>query len=175
MVILQFIICIVLGAYGLYTIYHSIQLIKEHKTDVEKFKTLYPECTVYKTGMNMAIFLLALAIFGFVMAFSAFKFANDIKEIVIFQITYLGVGVVFAGLAVESYLKQIIYMSDTNFYCVGTTYKFRNIQKIEDAGSIFKKKDFYFQNGEYLRIPEKLGKHVEAAYKNWKINRKKVK
>ena len=174
MVILQFIICIVLVAYGIYTIYHSIQLIRGHKADVEKFKTLYPDCKVYKTGMNMAIFLVALGIFGFIMAFTAVKYARDMKEVLIFQVTYLGVGVVFIGLAIESYLKQVIYMSETNFYCVGTTYKFRNIQKIENAGSIFKKKDIYFQNGEYLRIPEKLGKHVEEAHKNWKINRKKA-
>ena len=175
MQLLQWIISAVLIAYGVYTLIHSYKLIKEHKIDVANFKKLYPNCTVYKTGGKMAIFLVALAIFGVAMAFSAFSFSDNMKEIIIFQITYLGVGAVFLGLAVEVYLKQIIYMSDTNFYCVGVTYKFRNILKIENAGSFFKKKDIYFQNGEYLRIPEKLGKHVEEGHKNWKINKKKVK
>ena len=173
MKILQVIISAGLIAYGVYSIIHSFKLIKEHKQNTSNFMTLHPEAKVYKKGGGQSIFLIVLGIFGLFMAISASSFSQNIQERIVFQVTYLGVGVVFLGLAVEVYLKQIIYIGDNNFYCAGNTYKYRNMIKIENAGTFFKKKDIYFQNGEYLRLPAKLGVFVEEAQKQWKIHKKK--
>ena len=173
MQILQWIISAGLIAYGVYSITHSIKLVKEHKQNVSNFMTLHPEAKAYKKGGGQSIFLIVLGIFGVFMAISASTFSQSVQERILFQITYLGVGIVFLGLSVEVYLKQMIYIGDNNFYCAGNTYKYRNIIKIENAGSIFKKKDIYLQNGEYLRLPAKLGIFVEEGHKQWKINKKK--
>ena len=173
MEIFQWIISAGLIAYGVYTIIHSIKLFKADKQDSETFMRLHPEAVVYKKGGGQSLFLIILGVFGIFMAFSASAFAKDLQETLLFQITYLGVGVVFLGLSVEVYLKQILYVGDNNFHCAGNTYKFKSIVKIENAGSIFKKKDIYLQNGEYLRLPAKLGIFVEEGHKQWRIQKKK--
>ena len=173
MKIFQWIVTILLILYATYSLYSTLKLAREDKRDTQKFMEAHPEAKLYKKSSKQSVIMLLLACFGFAMALSVKYFDIDAKQAVIVQLTYISVGIIFVCLAEEVRLKRKIYVGETNFYCIGNTYKYRNIRNIEKVDGFFKKKNINMSTGESLSLPLALADSIEEAYKNWKITKKK--
>ena len=173
MKIFQWVVALILVAYAAYSVYHIFKITKEDRENSAQFLKLHPDAKLFTKGTMQSILLIMLSVVGFVTAFAVKDFGNDAQQTLFVQVTYFSVGIVFACLASEVRLKRKVYVGETNFYCVGNTYKYRNVKKIENVSGIFKKKEILMHDGEVLSLPVPLGQEIETALKDWKINKKR--
>ena len=173
MKIFQWVVALILVAYAAYSVYHIFKLTKEDRENAQRFLTLHPEAKLYTKGTMQSTILMLLSVVGFVMAFAVKDFGNDLQQTLFVQVTYFSVGIVFVCLSMEVKLKRKVYVGETNFYCIGNIYKYRNVKKFENVSGVFKKKEIYMHDGEVLSLPVPLGQEIETAFKDWKINKKR--
>ena len=172
MKILQIVIAVLLSAYVVYSVYHSIQIIIDFNKVSKHFVKTHPDAKEYSKGFWQSLGFTLLGSVGFVMATQANNFGLDAQSLLVIRVTYIGMGIIFIGFAIETSLKRTIFVGKSNFFCGNEIYKYKSIQKVEDAGTFFKKKDIYLLNGETLRIPAKLGTYIEDEYMEWKKDKK---
>ena len=155
-------------AYMMYSIYHSVVVVFKFKKNSKNFIILNSNVVKVQKGILKCTLICLLSLVGFVMAIRVGMSSMTGKELFVYRMTYIFMGIVFLGLAIEVLIKNTVYLSDSCFMYQDRIIKYRNILRINNQKTFFNKKHFVIQNEEELSFSENLGVVIEHKYLEWK-------
>ncbi len=173
----QIVVGIVLVGYMAFVFYQSLKGYITYKKEFEKFKQSHKHYDTYIDGGYWVWIMIAMAILGFVLMFFAQNMASDIGQVYYYRLAYGCIGLVFLGLALDSYVNRRAYFTEDGFFFSNAYYRFRMLANFEYKNTIFSRNcTVLMSNRDKLTVTKRLGETLEEkqkAYKKAKKERRK--
>lgn len=174
--ILQIIIGLILVAYCAFQLYSSVKLYFKNKEGTAEYMAAHPDGKVEKYSLGLVYFILFFAVVSIGLAISGRLIAPEGQNPILYQVTYLCIGLIFLGLGMDAWIHRHIIFSDDGFYIAGDVYRYRMLTGcVPKNGLINKNIKLRFANGSEMDVPNKLGQAIEKNWQAWKAAKKERK
>ena len=167
----KLIVGLIFVGYTGYTTFKSIRLYVTFKKKFENFKEVHKDYTLYVDNQILWIASGILSGFSLSMAFYCLK--NPVEQQFYVVMAYLCIGIVFVGLAFETYVRKRCFFIEEGIFYVEKIYRFRMMIRFEQRKrSLFKNIRIMMADGEKFEVSHKLGLKLEECSKTRRAKKK---
>lgn len=163
--ITKIVVAAIFIGYTGYTTFKSINVFLTFRKKFANFKEVHKEYELYLDSKYMSIICSVLAIVGFGMA--AYSATHQTDQQFYFVMTYFCIGIIFVGLAFETYVRKRCFFVEEGIFYVDKIQRFRVMVKFEQRKrSLFRNVRVLMADGEKFEVSHKLGLLLEEKTKN---------
>lgn len=174
--VLQIVIGLILVAYCAFQLYSSVKLYFKNKAGVQEYMGAHPDGKMEKYSLGLVYFILFCAILSIGLAASGKLIAPEGQNPILYQVTYLCIGLIFLGLGMDAWIHRHVIFSDDGFYIGGEVYRYRMVSSVVPKNGLINKNiKLRFANGSELDVPNKLGQAIDKNWQAWKAAKKERK
>lgn len=173
--VLQAIVMVILVLYCAYMFYTSIRLWKKDKAGSEEYLRVHPEAKRESYSLWQSWLMVFMAVLCFVLMFFGDLITPEGQRTIVYQITYLCLGLIFLGLSLDVWLHRRILVSEDGFFYAGDTYRYRMINGMERKRGIFHNMRLMLANGSTVEMAASMGAAVREDWMAWKEKKKEKK
>ena len=171
--VFQIVIGIVLVGYMAFVFYQSLKGYITYKKEFEKFKQSHKHYDTYIDGGYWVWIMVAMAILGFALMFLAQNMASEVGQVYYYRLAYGCIGLVFLGLALDSYVNRRAYFTEGGFFFSDKYYRYRMLANFEYKNNLLTKNcTVLMSNRDKLTVTKKLGEALEGKQKEYKKAKK---
>lgn len=160
---------IVIVYFGYGTI-KTIRQYRNYKKESEKYLENHKDAELYRRPQIFTILVVCLAIACVVLAIMAGRMVD--KQVGYYRIAYIGIAILFTGIAFESVMKRQVYFTQEGFFMDGKSFRYRMVEDFKIRKGMIKNVKIHFADGKEMEVPRKIGYEIERRFQVWKENRK---
>ena len=169
----KIVVGVVLVGYMAFILYQSIKGGIAYKKEFENFKNSHKHFETIVDGAWWAWLMLAMAIVAFVLMFMAPKLSSRPTEVYYYYLAYGCIGLVFLGLAIDSYTHRRIHLTEDGFFYEDKYYRFRMVANFEFKNGIISRNcEVLMSNRDKLTVTKKIGLILQEKQKAFKKAKK---
>lgn len=169
----RIVIGVVLVGYMAFVFYQSVKGALAYKREFEKFKESHKHYESYVDGSWWVIVMVIMAVLGFVLMFLAQNMTTDVSQVYYYRLAYGCIGLVFLGLALDSYVNRRAYLTEDGFFFSDKYYRYRMVASFEFKNGILAKNcRVLMSNRDEITVTKKLGQTLEQKQKEYKKAKK---
>lgn len=172
----KIIIGVILVGYMAFIFYQSLKGGIAYKNEFEKFKISHKHYETTVDGGYWVWIMIAMSCVAFVLMFMSPNLARN-GQTYYYYLAYGCIGLVFLGLAIDSYTHRRVYITEDGFFFEDTYYRFRMVANFEfKNGIITRNCTVLMSNRDKIVVPKKIGlllQEKQKAYKKAKKERHK--
>lgn len=176
-IVIQILIAALFIGYTGYFTAKSFLLNREYRKELEKFKSTHKHVEQYDESKMWTIVSGTMAVFALVICVLADKVGNPPEQLAYYQIAYGSLGIMFAGLALETNVRKRIWFADEGFFFVNKYYRYRMIMNYKETKSfgIFRNVEILMGNTDRLNVSGKMADQIKEREAQWKEKKKQRK
>lgn len=164
----------ILGVYMVYSIYKSLTIFKKHKETLKEFKAKNPNAQLFDTSKGWVISSTIMCIICLLLAFSMSSMESDSSKVLSYQIVYIIIAVVFAGMILSSFAGKRMWFTDEGFFFGDRFFKYKEVDHKEPIGGVGSNTlRLVMKNNYAIQINKKMDDKIQDQIKLWKAKRKK--
>ncbi len=168
----KLVVGLIFVGYTSYTTYKSIRLFITFQKKFSNFKEVHKDYTTYIDNKILCIASGVLAGFSFVMAYYCFIHPENEQQFYVVM-AYLCIGIIFVGLAFETYVRKRCFFIEEGIFYVDKIYRFRVMVRFEQKKrSLFRNVRVLMADGEKFEVSHKLGVKLEECAKTRRSKKK---
>ena len=160
---------VILVGYMAFIFYQSLKGGIAYKKEFENFKNSHKHYETVVDGGYWVWIMVAMAVLAFVLMFMAPKLAQNDQT----YYYYLAYGLVFLGLAIDSYTHRRVYLTEEGFFFEDTYYRYRMVANFEfKNGIIAHNCSVLMSNRDKIVVTKKIGELLQTKQKEFKKAKK---
>lgn len=168
----KIIVGVILVGYMAFIFYQSLKGGIAYKTEFEKFKNAHKHYETTVDGGYWVWIMVAMSCVAFVLMFMSPNLARN-GQTYYYYLAYGCIGLVFLGLAIDSYTHRRVYVTEDGFFFEDTYYRFRMVANFEfKNGIITRNCTVLMSNREKIVVPKKIGLLLQEKQKAFKKAKK---
>ena len=137
--------------------YQSLKGGLAYKKEFENFKNSHKHYETMVDGGYWVGVMVAMAVLAFVLMFMAPKLASN-GQTYYYYLAYGCIGLVFLGLAIDSYTHRRIYFTEEGFFFEDTYYRYRMLANFEfKNGIVARNCNVLMSNRDKIVVTKKIG------------------
>ena len=177
-IVVKIVIALILVGYTSFTTSKSIRLFMTYESKKKNFLEVHKDDELYTDSKLWYIGAALLTVIAFVMAVLSYfmpELSNG-KDPFYFVLAYFCIGIVFAGLAFETFVRKRVYLFEDGIFYVDKIYRYRAMMNFEARKGIVRNIRILIAGGEKFEVSKKMGLLIESrarAHKEEKKNKKK--
>lgn len=170
-------VAVAIIAYTGYTTFKSIRLFLTFNSKKKSFLEAHKDAQLYRDSQFWYIGAALLTIASFVCAFLSYTVPamSNGKDPFYFVLAYFCIGIVFAGLAFETYVRKRVYFFDEGIFYVDKIYRYRIMMNFEARKSLVQNVRILMAGGEKIEVSKKMGLMIEDKVRARKADKKNKK
>lgn len=158
---LNLFIVIILGVFGIISIVMMVKLLKEHMDARKQFLENNKKGVEHKFYLKWMI----LYVLAFLLSiYSAFTFQAE-TDVILYRATFAVTSLLCITMAIETWVKQKIILTETSFFFETKAYRFKSIASMKPKKGLWRLVEVKTINGETFNVSSKAYKLIEEAQK----------
>lgn len=168
----KIVVGVVLVGYMAFIFYQSLKGGLAYKKEFENFKNSHKHYETMVDGGYWVGVMVAMAVLAFVLMFMASKLASN-GQTYYYYLAYGCIGLVFLGLAIDSYTHRRIYFTEEGFFFEDTYYRYRMLANFEfKNGIVARNCNVLMSNRDKIVVTKKIGEALQERQKAFKKAKK---
>ena len=160
----KIVVGVVLVGYMAFIFYQSLKGGLAYKKEFENFKNSHKHYETMVDGGYWVGVMVAMAVLAFVLMCMAPKLASN-GQTYYYYLAYGCIGLVFLGLAIDSYTHRRIYFTEEGFYRMLANFEFKN-------GIVARNCNVLMSNRDKIVVTKKIGEALQERQKAFKKAKK---
>ena len=166
------IVGVILVGYMAFIFYQSLKGGIAYKKEFENFKNSHKHYETVVDGGYWVWIIVAMAVVAFVFMFMAPTLAKN-GQTYYYYLAYGCIGLIFLGLAIDSYVRRCIYFTEDGFFFDDTYYRYRMLANFEfKNGVITHNCTVLMSNRDKIVVTKKMGELLQEKQKAFKKAKK---
>lgn len=168
----KIIIGVILVGYMAFIFYQSLKGGIAYKKEFGNFKNSHKHYEATVDGGYWVWIMIAMSCLAFVLMFMSPNLARN-GQTYYYYLAYGCIGLVFLGLAIDSYTHRRVYITEDGFFFEDTYYRFRMVANFEFKDGILTHNcTVLMSNRDKIVVPKKIGLLLQEKQKAFKKAKK---